>query len=748
MFRIIESRLVQEGDGLSAIKGSMKIFGWSVSFWVFVGATIWSGCLAAQENREGTPIRVACVGDSITAGARVDADTESYPAQLQRLLGSDYIVENFGLGGATLLKSGRPNVWQRLDDVLSFEPEVVVISLGTNDTVGGQRRNWENIAQFESDYIELIDQLSRLATRPQLVLCTPTSMVLTTPGLAPERHANLTERKPRLQALCRQVRDLVARQAGKKVSLLELNGVLEDRPDWLTEQDGVHPNALGYLAIAEAVATAVRDLTQPRSQPNIVLFLVDDMGWQDTSVPFHTALTPLNRQYHTPHMERLAASGMTFTQAYACSVCSPTRVSLMTGLNAARHRVTNWTLRQNASNDARHPVLEFPRWNVNGLSPVPDVERTVHVRALPEWLRSVGYRTIHVGKAHFAAAGLAGEDPRAIGFDVNVAGHAAGGPGSFLGRQNFSAVWRGGDKIWDVPGLEKYHGKDLFLTEALTQEALRAVNDAVGEEKPFFLYMAHYAVHVPFAEDRRFYQKYRDAGLEHVEAMYAAMVEGMDDSLGEILDRIERPDLRDNTIVLFMSDNGGLSAHGRGGERHSHNRPLSSGKGSAHEGGVRVPMMVRWPGVTSPGVRCQQPVMIEDFYPTVLNLAGVDHPTQIGGVVDGMSFVSLLRGAHDSRRDNRPLYWHFPNNWGPQGPGIGASSAVRTGDWKLIHYYDGRPTELFDLSRDLGERTNRADLEPRIRRRLQSQLANYLQEVGAQFPIDRESGRVLVFQGE
>ncbi len=495
--------------------------------------------------------------------------------------------------------------------------------------------------------------------------------------------------------------------------------------------------ALAMTLAMEALAGAA---------PNMVLFLVDDMGWQDTSVPFHSSETPFNQRYRTPNMERLAARGMKFTQAYACSVCSPTRVSLMTGLNAARHRVTNWTLRRNATNDRKHPALEFPRWNVNGLSPVAGVERTVHAKALPAYLGEAGYRTIHAGKAHFGAVGTPAEDPLAVGFDVNIGGHAAGGPGSFLGTQNFSAVWRKGDKIWDVPGLEEYHGKDIFLTEALTRKALAAVGEAVAEKKPFFLYMAHYAVHVPFAEDRRFYQKYRAAGLDRTEAMYAAMVEGMDKSLGDILDFVGARGLEKDTIVMFMSDNGGLSAHGRGGPRHSHNKPLSSGKGSAHEGGVRVPMIVHWPGVTEPGSECGQPVIIEDFFPTILELAGIENPGQVGGVVDGRSFTNLLRGLRDAGRDKRPLFWHFPNNWGPEGPGIGASRAIRLGDWKLIHYYEpGRADELFNLARDLGERNNLADGEPEMRRDLGRRLAKYLKEAGAQFPKDRASGRTLVY---
>jgi arylsulfatase A-like enzyme len=689
-------------------------------------------------------IRVACLGDSITAGARVEADAESYPARLQQRLGDRFEVRNFGIGGATLIKTGRPNIWRNLDAVSKFQPHVAIIALGTNDTVGGHRHNWEQIARFEKDYSELIGKLADLPTEPQIVVCTPTAMVLTTDGLSEKRAANLTRRKPRLQELCQRIRKLAEGHHEQHVSLLELNAVLQDRPKLLVEGDGVHPNRHGHLLIAEAVAEHLR----PRAQrPNIVLFLVDDMGWQDTSVPFHTEATALNRRYHTPHMERLAKAGMKFTQAYACSVCSPTRVSLMTGLNAARHRVTNWTLRKNASNDRPHAKLSFPRWNVNGLSPEPGIERTVHARALPAHLKEAGYRTIHVGKAHFGAIGTPGSDPRKIGFDVNIAGHAAGGPGSFLGEQNFSALWRNGSAVWDVPDLEAYHGKEIFLTEALTREANKAVDQAVANGEPFFLYMSHYAVHVPFAVDSRFYPRYREAGLGHTEAMYAAMVEGMDKSLGDLLANVDRHGLSDETIVLFMSDNGGLSAHGRGGTPHTHNQPLSSGKGSAHEGGVRVPMIVSWPGVTPAGSVCRQPVIIEDFFPTILEMAGISEAEQIGGVVDGRSFVNLLRGQHDKFRQGRPLIWHFPNNWGPRGPGIGPSSAIRLGDWKLISYHDSQRDELFNLALDLEEQNNLAEKRPDIRDHLAEQLGKYLTSVNAQMPVEKASGKAVPYPG-
>lgn len=711
-------------------------------YWLLAAFVICDIVQTAAQAEETSPIRVACLGDSITAGARVDAKSESYPARLQELLGDNFEVRNFGIGGATLIKTGRPNIWRNLDAVKKFEPHIAIISLGTNDTVGGSRKNWEQIDRFNDDYSALIETLAKLPSKPQIVLCTPTAMVLNTPGLSEKRMADLSERKLRLQELCNRVRKLATKHVDQDVALLELNAVLQDRPKLLSEGDGVHPNAKGYLAIAKAVAGHIRSQNK---RPNIVLFLVDDMGWQDTSVPFHTEVTDFNRRYRTRRMEQLARAGMKFTQAYACSVCSPTRVSLMTGLNAARHRVTNWTLKRNASNDREHAKLDFPQWNVNGLSPQPGIERTVHAKALPAFLQEVGYRTIHVGKAHFGAIGTPGSDPHNVGFDVNIAGHAAGGPGSFLGKQNFSAEWRNADRVWDVPNLESYHGKDIFLTEALTIEANKAVDDAVADGKPFFLYMSHYAVHVPFAVDSRFYQKYRDAGLDDTESMYAAMVEGMDKSLGDILANVERHGLSDETIVLFMSDNGGLSAHGRGGKSHTHNKPLSSGKGSAHEGGVRVPMIVAWPGVTRAGSVCQQPVIIEDFFPTVLEMAGIRHAEQVGGVVDGRSFVNLLRGAQDKSRKDRPLIWHFPNNWGPRGPGIGPSSAIRLGDWKLIYYHESQQYELFNLAEDLGEQNNLAEKQTDVRERLATELGKFMASVEAQMPIVKDSGQAVPF---
>ncbi len=477
----------------------------------------------------------------------------------------------------------------------------------------------------------------------------------------------------------------------------------------------------------------------PPPPPNIVLFVVDDMGWQDTSVPFHTSVTPWNRRYRTPNMERLAREGVLFTNAYAASpVCTPTRVSLMTGMNPARTHVTNWTLRLDRDSSGAHATLLPPRWNLGGLCATAGPDRTWQAPTLPAILRRQGYRTIHVGKAHFGAIGTPGADPRNLGFDVNIAGHAAGGPGSYLGEQNYSGSSRGAENVWDVPGLEKYHGTKTFLTEALTNEAIREVERAVADGKPFFLNMAHYAVHVPFAPDERFYQRYRDEGLDHTEAMYAALVEGMDHSLGRLMDVLDSLGVAGQTAVIFISDNGGLSAHGRTGEPHTHNAPLRSGKGSAYEGGIRVPMIVRWPGVTPCGLRRTAPAISDDIFPTVLHMAGVADAARYRRGVDGSDLTPLLRSR--TQKAARTFLWHYPHAWGVAGPGIEPFSAIRAGDWKLIYFYADRRYELYNLKDDISESRNLAERQSGRAKRLARALRERLQAMGAQTPVEKATG--------
>ena len=474
------------------------------------------------------------------------------------------------------------------------------------------------------------------------------------------------------------------------------------------------------LLLALLVGCAAPGGQEAPRRPNLLVVMVDDLGWQDVSLPLGPDPTPFNQRYRTPHLEALAARGLAFTDAYASApVCTPTRVSFMTGQAPARHHVTWWVLRADEDRSNPHPTLAPPSWRVNGLQP-----RDVTLAAL---LGGVGYRTIHVGKAHLGAEGTPGADPRNLGFDVNIAGHGAGGPGSFLGTQSFSARHRNADPVWDVPGLDAYHGQEIFLTEALTAEAVRALEEAEAAGAPFFLHFAPYAVHAPITANPRHLDD--DSDLHPTEAAYASMVESVDVALGELLATLERLGQLEDTLVVFTSDNGGLSAHGRGGTAHTHNAPLRSGKGSAYEGGLRVPMVVAGPGVRARG-RCADPVITHDLFPTLLAAAGATVP--VGHPVDGVDLAPVLRGEPLAER---ALYWHQPHQWGARGPGIWPFSAVRRGDRKLIHDHASGRLESYDLASDLGERTDQGP-DPA----LAEDLGRWLEQVGAQPSLDRDTG--------
>ena len=500
------------------------------------------------------------------------------------------------------------------------------------------------------------------------------------------------------------------------------------------------------LLIALTAATAP-GVAAAGDRPNIILFMVDDMGWQDTSVPFDSLPTALNRKYHTPNMERLAAKGVKFTAAYASAISSPSRCSLMTGMNEARHRVTNWTLNCDAKVDEQDDRIAVPDWNVNGIQPTAGIAHSTHATSFVQLLQAAGYHTIHCGKAHFGAKSTPSADPLNYGFDVNIAGHAAGGPASYLGEKGFGynpdgTPWH--PNGFATPGLDKYHYTPTFLTEALTREALAAL-DTVPPSAPFFLYMAHYAVHVPLEADKRFIDKY--SHLHPAEAKYATLVEGMDKSLGDIMDYLDAHNLANNTIILFMSDNGGLaySGCGRGGGPNELNAPLRSGKGSAYEGGVRVPMIAYWPGVTQAAAECSNYVIIEDFFPTILDMAQVScSASSLPQITDGVSFVPLLKGERSA--DTRPIYWNTPNIWistahdAYREEGIGATCAIRRGSFKLIYRYKDGSKELYNLARDIGETTDLSRSMPGKTAELSGLLGRYLRSVQAQRPTFKADG--------
>ncbi len=485
-----------------------------------------------------------------------------------------------------------------------------------------------------------------------------------------------------------------------------------------------------------------------QSKPNIIVFLVDDMGWQDCSVPFDQTKSALNQRYHTPNMEKLASQGMKFTNAYATPVCTPTRTSLLTGMNAAHHGVTNWTSPQrNNSSDNPDTQMQAVDWNINGLSPVPNIPKTVYATPFPKLLAQAGYYTIHVGKAHWASMGTPGANPHNMGFHVNIAGHAAGHPQSYLAKDNYGNL-PGKASAQAVPDLEEYFGTDSFLTEALTLEAIKALEQPVKNQQPFFLNMAHYAVHTPIMADKRFVQKYYDQGLDSIEARYASLVEGMDKSLGDIMHWLDQKGIASNTIIMFLSDNGGLSLKPqRTGVAHTQNLPLRAGKGSVYEGGIRIPMLVKWPGKVSANSIAKQYVMVEDFFPSILAMAGIKNPKLVQ-TIDGKSFMPILNDPlfQDSTRS---LVWHYPNKWIPNdGPGINYFSAIRQGNWKLVYNQRNGKKELYHLSQDLGETKDLANDYPKKVQALSQELTQQLMQWKAKMPIVISTGKPVPFPSE
>lgn len=481
-------------------------------------------------------------------------------------------------------------------------------------------------------------------------------------------------------------------------------------------------------------------------RPNIVIMLVDDMGVMDTSVPFLTDADgkpkryPLNDYHRTPNMERLAARGVRFNNFCAMSVCSPTRISIMTGQNAARHRTTNWI---NPDNDNAGPQGPA-EWNWKGLKP-GDV-------TLPGVLQASGYRTIHVGKGHFAPRAFDAADPSKIGFDINVAGGSIGAPGSYYGKQNFDRPTKANAKVkrgsHAVPGLEKYHGQDIFLTEALTLEAKAHVSDAVKAEKPFFLYFAQYAVHAPFDSDPRFAAHYTDSGKSPQAQAFATLVEGMDKSLGDLLDHLDALGIAENTLVFFLGDNGSDAPLG-----HEHAvacaEPLRGKKGSHYEGGMRVPFIAAWAKpdaanehqkrlpIAVNAVQSQQ-AAVYDMFPTLLGLTGAATPAQ--HAVDGKKLDTLLTGKPDSGRDEKFLmhYPHAPHR-------TNYFTSYRDGVWKVIYHYfpteavsGGSHYQLFNLQNDPFEQNDLSKSHPAELKQLMQGLIAGLEAQNAVYPVEKD----------
>ncbi|WP_038269091.1 sulfatase [Zhouia amylolytica] len=500
----------------------------------------------------------------------------------------------------------------------------------------------------------------------------------------------------------------------------------------MTKVNIKQPSLLVAIMITFAFLSSCAKEHKQVDPPNIIVFLVDDMGLMDSSVPFLTDTNgtpvryPLNEYYRTPNMETLAKQGIRFSNFYAHSVCSPTRASIMTGQTSARHRVTNWV---NAENNNR-TKFGPSQWNWEGLN-----KSSV---TLPRVLQQNGYRTIHVGKAHFGPIGFEGEDPTNLGFDVNIGGSSIGHPGSYYGKDGFGHIK--GNKSRAVPGLEKYHGKDIFLTEALTLEANAMITQAKEDNKPFFLYMSHYAVHAPFHSDPRFAAHYEDSGKSPQAQAYATLVEGIDKSLGDIITHVKSLGLGENTLILFMGDNGS-DAPLPIVEDYSSSEPLKGKKGNHWEGGMRVPFIASWVSpdenadsqeklaIPAGGIQNQMGTVI-DLFPSLCDITGIDLPEK--HTLDGFTLRSQLEGNHNKTR-NELFLNHFPH-------GVHRSdyfTSLVNGHWKVVYHYPVKENpryELFNLKDDPFETTNLANAEPEQLKLMIATLKEQLQNTQALYP--------------
>lgn len=445
-------------------------------------------------------------------------------------------------------------------------------------------------------------------------------------------------------------------------------------------------NFLASAAAATAVATVGSAATAQDRPPNIVFILIDDLGWADVGCYG-------NRFNETPNIDRLASQGMRFTDAYAaCPVCSPTRASILSGQYPARVGITDFI----TGHWRPYAKMRVPK---NRTQYLP-----LEIETIAERLKTAGYTTGAYGKWH-----LGGQKhfPQHQGFDDFM---VHGGP-------HFKYHTTPPEEVSD----------DTYLADHLTDKAESFMES--NKDKPFFLYLSHYAVHIPLQAKRDLIAKYEkktppEEGVNH--PVYAAMVEHVDNSVGRVMAKIDELGIADNTMVVFFSDNGGLRKRfDDQGDVVTSNAPLRQEKGTVYEGGIREPLIVRWPGHVEAGSTCAEPVTSVDFYPTFCELSGASLPEN--QVADGMSILPLLNGSSSIDRD--AIFWHYPHyhHMAPAG-------AVRMGMWKLIENYESGGLELYDLEADIGESANLADREPDRAKAMQKRLALWRTSVNAVMP--------------
>jgi len=441
-------------------------------------------------------------------------------------------------------------------------------------------------------------------------------------------------------------------------------------------------------------------------KPNVVLILIDDLGWKDVGYMG-------SKFYETPNIDKLSRQGVVFTNAYAaCAVCSPTRASIQTGRYPARIGVTDWIRArfQTNNNEVKAPKPFEENENKKLRTPSNPFWMELNEITIAEVLKQSGYFTCHIGKWH-----LGPDDyyPEKQGYDLNIAGCDMGQPVNYFDPY-------ADEKGVSFPNLKPRQTGE-YLEDRLSDE-LKSVIEHY-KDKPFFINMCNYAVHTPLMAKKEIIEKYQSKTLVDGQknAIYAAMIESMDKTVGNLMKTLDENNLTDNTIILFLSDNGGLIGP-------TDNSPLRSGKGYPYEGGIRVPMIVSWKGQIKAGTVCEMPVSSIDLLPTICSFTKTPLPDN---KIDGRDISLAIYGR---KMKEVPLYWHFPHY---REPNIVPYSIIRDGEWKLIKQYEGTTFQLYNLRNDLSEKTNLAEKNPEMVAKLNRELEDWLNDTHAKMPIKK-----------
>ena len=432
------------------------------------------------------------------------------------------------------------------------------------------------------------------------------------------------------------------------------------------------------------------------SKPNILFILIDDMGWMDLGCQG-------NKNLHTPNIDALAKSGIRFTDAYApAPVCSPTRAAIMTGQSPARLQITNHLPHQDRFTPKSSKLLPARMLNHLPLKYVTLAEKLK---------KDAGYATAFIGKWHLYTGKNEKYNPLNQGFDINIGGCSYGGPPTFFDpyRIDFLANRKKGE----------------YLPDRLADETIAFITKQQSANKPFFVALWNYTVHWPMEAPADLLKKYKNLPVRgYRDYRYAAMIEAMDNAVGKVLNSLDNLNLTDETLVIFSSDNGPFGGVGDAS-------PLRADKGHLYEGGIRVPLIIRWPGKIKPKTLDETPVILTDLYPTILEVSGID--SNVNYPVDGKNLLPLLKER--KKLNNRAIFWHYPNFAFHRDNRLG--SAFRGGDYKLLHFYDNDSIELYNLRKDISETNDLSRELPQLALKLKNKLESLLKESGAAMPTNR-----------